>query len=107
MYGNRTDDTAFLFSLTNPSGTPLKLMVTKPEYAVLHSSSHGPTFGGDMLFGRDLYVFNSSNTNRRSSMNLSSYEYPNGLSGREGGRFIVGGADGNFQTVEVEVYQCF
>jgi len=37
-------------------------------------------------------------------MNLTSYEFPNGLSGDEGGKFIVGGSDHKFQTVEIEVF---
>ncbi len=38
-------------------------------------------------------------------MNFISYEFPNGLSGFEGGKFIVGGFDHYFQTVEIEVFQ--
>jgi len=37
-------------------------------------------------------------------MNLTSYEFPNGLSEDEGGKFIVGGSDHKFQTVEIEVF---
>ena len=76
-------------------------MVTQPEKAVFHSSPHGPTFGA----GSDLAVSNSSNTNRSSYIKLSSFEYPNGLSGNEGGRFIVGCADNWFQTVEIEIFE--
>ncbi len=39
-----------------------------------------------------------------SYMNLTSYEFPNGLSEDEGGKFIVGGSDHKFQTVEIEVF---
>ena len=101
--GYKTDDTAFIFSLTNPSGSTLKLKATQPEQAVYHHPSWGPVFGGG---DSDLYVCNSSNTNRRSYMNLQSYELPNALSGKEGRKFIVGAADRNFQTVEIEIYQC-
>ena len=87
----RTDSTAFLFTLTNPSGTPMKLKVNHPGRAVLHSSYLGPGFGD----GADLVVNNESNTNRDSSMILNSYKFPNGKSGREGGQFIVGGEDQN------------
>jgi len=54
----KTDSTAFLFSLINPSNTPLKLKVCIPENAVYHNSSYGPTFGG----GYDLHVSSLSNT---------------------------------------------
>ncbi len=38
-------------------------------------------------------------------MNLHSYEFPKGKSGTEGGKFIVGGSNNYFQTVEIEVFQ--
>jgi len=40
-------------------------------------------------------------------MNFSSYEFPNGKIGNEGGKFIVGGSDHKFQTTEIEVLQVF
>jgi len=99
---NKLDHLAFLFSLTNPSNTPLKLKVKSQEHAVYHSSYCGPAFGSNSL---DLLVSSLSSTNRDSFMNLTSYEFPNGLSGDEGGKFIVGGSDHKFQTVEIEVFQ--
>jgi len=98
----KTVRTAFLFSLTNPSNTPLKLKVKLSKYAVAVQSDGGPTFG---TFGHDLRVSSLSNTNRDSHMNLFSYEFPKGKSGTEGGRFIVGGPDHFFQTDEIEVFQ--
>ena len=98
MQGYKTDSIAFLFSLTNSSNTPLKLKVNFPENAVYHFLNYGPTFGA----GRDLHVSSLSNT---SYMNLKSYEFPNGISGNEGGQFIVGGYDNKFQTAEIEVFQ--
>ena len=100
-YCYRTDSTAFLFSLTNSSGTPLKLKVTEPEKAVEHSSSFGPMFGG----GRDLMVEDESSTYGWSYMNLYSYELPKGKRGREGGQFIVGGEDHEFQIDEIEMFK--
>jgi len=67
----KADRTAFLFSLTNPSNTPLKLKVKSSQYAVWHHSNYGPTFGG----GHDLHVTNLSKSNRQSYMNLFSYEF--------------------------------
>ncbi len=95
------DNTAFLFSLTNPSNTPLKLKIKSPAEAIIHQSSEGPVFGG----GDDLHVSSFSNINRKSYMYLYSYEFPNGVSWNEGDQFIVGGSDHHFQTVEIEVFQ--
>jgi len=97
----KDDNTAFLFSLTNPSNSPLKLKVKSPENAVYHSSNCGPAFGA----GSDLYVSSISNKNRQSYMNFSSYKFPIGESSNEGGKFIVGGFQNFFQTVEIEVFQ--
>jgi len=96
----KADSTAFLFSLTNPSNIPLKLKTELPEKAVYHISRYGPLFGNN---GNDLCVSSLSNTNRKSYMNFSSYEFPNGMSGNEGGKFIVG--DYNFLTTQIEVFQ--
>ena len=38
-------------------------------------------------------------------MCLDSFEFPEGKSGHEGGKFMVGGADHKFQSVEVEIFQ--
>jgi len=79
--GYRKDSTAFLFSLTNLSNTPLKLRVNIPEEAVWHRSDYGPIFGHDALVVSDL------SSNRSNWMDLRSYELPNGKSRIEGGRF--------------------
>jgi len=71
-----------------------------PENAVCHHLSFGPTFGG----GYDLHVSSSSNTNKKSSIDLHSYEFSDEMIGREGAKLIVGGS-GKFQTVEIEVFQ--
>ncbi len=97
----QADNSAFLFSLTNLSNTPFKLKVKSPQNAVYHSSIHGPIFGG----GFDLCVFSFSNTIRNNHMILHSYEFPNGNSGNEGGKLIVGGSDHSFLIVEIEVFQ--
>ncbi len=104
--GYQTDYTAFLFSLTNKSDTPLKLKVKSQKYAVHHLSKCGPSFGGnDLYMVNDLHLSSLSNTNRNSYMHFLSYEFPYGISGTIGGKFIVGGSDHSFQTVETEVFQ--
>jgi hypothetical protein len=99
--GYKADSTAFLFSLTNPSNTPLKLKVKLPENAVYHDSWYGPIFGG----GYDLHVYSLSNANRNSYMRFHSYEFPNGMCDAEDGKFILGSYDNKFQNVEIEVFQ--
>ncbi len=91
MWGYKDDGTAFLFSFTHPSNSPLKLKVTSPKNAVYHFSRCGPIFGGF-----DLVVSNFSNRHSYSLMNLHTYEFLNGKIGNEGGKFIVGGSDHKF-----------
>jgi len=95
------DSSAFLFSLTNPSNTPLKLKVNLPQYAVAAYCHGGPLFGS----GYDLFVSSLSNINRKSYIHISSYEFPNGISGEEAGELIVGGSNKYYQTAEIEVFQ--
>jgi len=78
----------------------LKLKVKPPQNAVYQHSNYGPTFGG----GHDLHVYNLANKNRDSYMKFGFYEFPNGKSGTEGGKFIVGGSDNNFQIIEIKVF---
>ncbi len=97
----KTDNSAFLFSLSNPSNTPLKLKVKPAQSGVYHHSSFGPIFGT----GHDLLVNNLSNTNRQNYMNLSSYEFPNAKSGSEGGQFIV--LITNFKLLKLKFFKFY
>ena len=98
----KTDSTAFLYTLTNPSSMPLKLAVNAPgTNAVLCDSGYGPTFG---INAWDLNIGDLSNTGPKSRSYSYTYALPNGLSQSAGGIFMVGGTNGNFQTVDVEVY---
>ena len=60
----KTDNTAFLFTLTNPASMPLKMKIKegREQYAVGHFYSWGPYFG-------DLLVSNESNSNTDSYTN--------------------------------------
>ncbi len=64
--GDKADNTAFLFSLTKPSNTPLKLKVKTSHYPVCHFSNYGLTFGAC----HDLFVSSLSNINSESYMLL-------------------------------------
>ena len=98
--GYKPDNTAFLFSLTNPASMPLKMKIKpeKEQYAVYHNSNYGPTFGK----GHDLHVHDASNSNTESfTYSSSSYDGPNG----KAGKFILGNPSVLFQSIEVEVFQ--
>ena len=94
----KSDSTAFLFSLTNPTNKPLKLNVIKPENAVYHNSDLGPVFGRG--YNLRFFSFNSSNY-----MFFLSYQSPNGLNGEEGGKYVLGGSSNYFKALEIEVFQ--
>jgi hypothetical protein len=99
---NKVDDTAFLFSLTNPTNLPAKIKIKAPgTNAVYHHPSFGPTFGS----GNDLYIANTSNTNIHSYVNPTSYDFPKEVHDPSVARFIHGYTNPKFQTVEVEVFQ--
>jgi len=66
--GYKADNTAFLFSLINPTNTPLKLKVKSEQGAVYHYSCSGIIFGT----GHDLRVYSLSNTKRKNYMNFIS-----------------------------------
>ena len=90
---------AFLFSLANPSGlepTKLPLKSNSHQYAILYSSSNGPTFGR----GCDLRIADDANTSPSSSSFLGhTYEIPpawNNTSSLAGGR--------NFVVTDYEVF---
>ena len=99
----RSDSTAFLFTLTNPTNKPMKLNIKtgQEQKAVWHRSRDGPVFGD----GYDLFVYDESNTNLNNWVYSLSYDAPNGQTGEAGGKFIHGGSTNYFQTVEVEVFQ--
>lgn len=100
-----TDTEAFLFTLTNPSNTPLKLPIKPGGIDALYfERSYGPTFGA----GHDINVRTDSNTNTNSYISSSSYESPNGEIGKDAGKFFKGESSDNlFTTVEVEVFRVY
>jgi len=99
---DHSDTTAFLFSLKNPSNNPLKLKVIEPKNAVFHDLSWGPVFGR-IEKDRDLSFYSFERSD--NCMNFKSYEFPDGKKGVEGGKYVVGGSDNFYKTVEIEVFQ--
>jgi len=100
-WGYRSDTTAFLFTLVNPSNTPLKLPVLSIfiQYATFHYSGYGPTFGG----GHDLYIVDNCNQNSDSYSYIHSYTAPAGLTGYIGGAWMLGSS--KFQCKDIEVFR--
>jgi hypothetical protein len=98
----KADNTAFLYSLTNPTNLPSKMPIKTPgTNAVCHSPLNGPCFGT----GIDLGICDSSNTNNGSNVTPKSYDIPLAIHDPSIGRFLHGGSIRKFLTVEVEVFQ--
>ena len=74
-YISHSDSTAFLFTLTNPSDTFLRLEVIESENAVFHYLENGPVFGrldNNRHCDLSFYGFDDS----RNCTCLRSYEFP-------------------------------
>ena len=100
--GFKTDNSAFIFSLENKDGQPLKINCIQPEYAVYSNpfSSYGPTFGR----GHDIYISDNSNSSSASFSNLGdSFKHPNYAFGTTQAKSFLAGSY-NFQTADIEVY---
>jgi len=97
--GYKTSAKAFLFTLKCHSGlapTKMRLNQRNNGYAVYHSGSYGPAFGG----GYDIHVCDNANSNLSSYTNVgNTYECP---AGQTGSTFLTGSQ--NFQASEVEVF---
>ncbi len=94
----KEDPHAFLFSFKNPSDTPLRLNVVRPQYAVYHRTDYGPTFG----YWHDLHICEGSNIFKRSYIYSQSYELTKGR-GLESARFFYG--DDYFRVADIEVFE--
>jgi hypothetical protein len=69
----KSDQNAFLFSLTNRDNKPIKIKIHPNfhEYAICCRSSFGPIFGGD------IFIANNSNTTMESISDLGLvYKHP-------------------------------
>ena len=93
---NQYDSNAFLFSLTNAYNTPIKMLVTNPQYAIYSYPYYGPTFGS----GNDLSI---SNYGSYCYSNLgNAYKLPSFFNISSPQSFLAGSY--NFQAIEIEVY---
>ena len=99
----KSDSTAFLFTLTNPSNNPLKLNVIEPVNAVIHHSCFGPMFGYNSTAGTCDFCFDSFYSPVR--MDFKSYESPNGRKGVEGGKYVLERSSNKYKTLKIEIFQ--
>jgi len=100
--GFRSDTTAFLFTLVNPSNTALKLPIRSTyysKYATYHNSYIGPTFG----VNHDLQILNNCDERTDSLSTILAYTYPAGLTGSNGGAWMLGSSQ--FQCKDIEVFR--
>jgi len=74
--GNNGDNKSFIFSLRNPTNTPIKLTKKiNTSNSIYDNPGNGPTFGG----GHDLHISNNANSNTSSYTNLGHcYNCPEG-----------------------------
>jgi len=99
----KSDENAFLFSLTNKDNKPCKMKIKakKCQYAIYCDSSLGPTFGAN----RDICIHFNTNTTVDSYSRLgSTYKHPHyDVDTHEANTFLAGSYF--FQLSEIEVYQ--
>ena len=97
----KSDQNAFLFSLTNKDNLPLKMKIEPNRHhcAIYCNPEYGPTFGDD------INIINNPNTTMYSSSNLShTYSHPRyELNSNEAKTFLSGSY--NFQLDDIEVYK--
>ena len=102
-HGCRQSYVSFLFSLKNKDNVPpFKTPVYRNHrYAIVSSSSCGPTFGG----GHDLFISNDSHTNQHSYTDFGhTYQPPEGyVHGTPQTKSLLAGSY-EFTPTEIEVF---
>ena len=95
---HKSDPTAFIFSLTNPSKQPQFIPIKTATEAIYCCSSHGPIFGS-----YDICIQNNSNISDGNYSELgNSFDFK--LQSPETPESFLAGSR-KFKTVEVEVYK--
>ena len=96
------DDSAFLFSLTNPSNRPTKMYQTgSNNQDVYMGYGHGPTWGS----GHDLHISDNSNGNTGSNTHCGlSYQCPFGNCREQCGVFMHGSGNHHFTVQDIEIF---
>lgn len=98
--GFKEDKNAFVFSLVNRDGKPMRMMCEKKACAIFCHTDYGPTFGD----GHDIFIENSANELGNSYANLGdSYKHPKYAYGSDEAKAFLGGSL-DFKISDVEVY---
>ena len=94
------DDSAFLFSLKNPTNQPTKMYQTNANNAdVYFNKDKGPQWGS----GVDFYIAENSSDNTDSIMNCgTTYQCAFGKCNAECGSFVLGTS--NFRVADIEIF---
>jgi len=95
---------SWIFSLTNPSNEPTKMVniAAKKDklYSIYDAPDHGPTFGG----GFDIVIYSNSNTSGQNYCNLGySFLLPGKTYGSEEAKHFMVGTY-HFSVEEIEVF---
>jgi hypothetical protein len=94
---------SWIFSLVNPSNTPIRLFNTGAygSYELYDHVNYGPTFGA----GHDIYIANNANATTTNYSNLGhSYALPpNAQYGTTSAKVFLAGSS-RFQVKEIEVF---
>ncbi len=92
----KSDQDAFLFSLTNKDNQPCKIRQIHTAYSIYCDPDSGPNFGYD-----EINIYNNANTTMGSYSELGqSYKHPQPSQGKS----YLAGSD-PFQLSEIEVYR--
>jgi len=99
--GYIVDDSAFLFSLTNPTNRPTKMFQTgSNNQDVYMNYGYGPTWGG-----HDLHISDNCNSNTNSHTYCgASYQCPFGNCRERGGVFMHGNVHHHFVVQDIEIF---
>jgi hypothetical protein len=100
---HKSDQNAFIFSLTNKDNTPLKMKIDSNEhkYAIRCHPKFGPIFGS----GDDIFIADNANISKSNYSRLGhSYKHPQYAFGTNEAKTFLAGSN-RFQLDEIEVYQ--
>jgi hypothetical protein len=101
--GFKEDKNAFLFSLINNHGQPMKMKIKKPKKAIFCYKNWGLSFCHGFC---DLRISDNSDINSSSSCTDfgQTYEHPVYAHGSKEAKSFLAGSE-NFQTSEIEVFK--
>ena len=97
----KNDSNAFIFSFTNNTNKPVKMLYKNDSKSTFCNGAYGPTFGG----GADFHIADNCNSNSSSCSDLGrSYTLDGYTYGSTEAQSFLAGAN-NFTVSEIEVFQ--